>query len=256
MYTESRVGRRRKNPEVGSVEFYCSHERLRNRRTAGSVSPHSKPPLRHHRYRSLFIMHATITRLLESNGYLFLFLLVGLESLGVPLPGETALVTVAAYAALGHLDIYVVIATAIVAAIVGDNGGYWIGRKGGISLVRQYGRFIHLNETHLDRARSFFERHGPKTVFIGRFVALLRTWAAVLAGAGCMQYGKFMLYNALGAISWAVIFGTLGYVFGRNLPLLEQYIGRATLAVLVIAGVGVVFVLGRRMRRKRSLDRG
>ncbi len=201
-------------------------------------------------------MHSTMTQLLESNGYLFLFLLVGLESLGVPLPGETALVSAAAYAALGHLDIYVVIATATVAAIVGDNGGYWIGRKGGISLVRRFGRFVHLNETHLDRAREFFERHGAKTVFIGRFIALLRTWAALLAGAGCMQYGKFMLFNALGAVTWAALFGTLGYVFGRNLPLLEHYIGRATVAILIVAIIVVGFALARRKRASGQVPNG
>lgn len=195
-------------------------------------------------------MHATITHLLESNGYLFLFVLVGLESLGVPLPGETALVSAAAYAALGHLDIYVVIVTAAAAAIIGDNGGYWIGRKGGIALVRRYGRFVRLKEEHLDRARAFFERHGPKTVFIGRFIALLRTWAAVLAGAACMRYGKFMLYNALGGVTWAALFGTLGYVFGRNLPALERGIGRVSVGLLIVVAVGVVFVLVRREKLK------
>lgn len=190
----------------------------------------------------------TLTSLVESHGYVVLFFLVALESMGIPLPGETALVTAAAYAALGHLNIYVVIAVAAAAAIIGDNGGYWIGRNGGIALVRRYGRFIHANESHLDRARAFFERHGAKTVFIGRFIALLRTWAAVLAGAGCMEYGRFVLYNALGGVTWAALFGTLGYVFGRNLPALEQYIGRTSIAALIVVIVGVAFVIARRRR--------
>src|SRR5712691_11870225 len=174
--------------------------------------------------------------LIGSYGYAVLFLLVGLESLGIPLPGETALVTAAAFAALGHLSIYAVVATAAGAAIIGDNGGYWIGREGGLALVRRYGRVLHLNESHLARAHTFFERHGPKTVFIGRFIALLRTWAAVLAGAAHMPYGTFMLYNALGAVCWSVIVGTVGYVFGRNLPQLEHYVGQASLAgVLLVA---------------------
>src|SRR6267143_1078120 len=172
-------------------------------------------------------MLETISGLVASYGYVVLFLLVALESLGIPVPGETALVTAAAAAALGHLSIYAVVATAIAAAILGDNGGYWIGRKGGITLVHRYGRLIHFNESHLERAHAFFERHGPKTVFFGRFIALLRTWAAVFAGAARMPYGTFMLYNALGAVCWAVMVGTLGYVFGRNLPQLEQYIGQA-----------------------------
>jgi undecaprenyl-diphosphatase len=188
-------------------------------------------------------LHTTITGLIASFGYVVLFLLVGLESLGIPLPGETALVTAAAFAALGHLSISAVIATAVAAAIIGDNGGYWIGRQGGIALVRRYGRVIHLNESHLARAHTFFEKHGPKTVFLGRFIALLRTWAAVLAGAAHMPYGTFMLYNALGAVCWSVIFGTLGYVFGRNLPQLQHYVGQASLAGVLLVALGVALAL-------------
>lgn len=181
-------------------------------------------------------MNTTIASLLTSYGYALLFLLVGLESLGIPLPGETALVTAAALAALGHLSIWGVIATSAVAAILGDNGGYWIGRKSGLPLVRRYGRFIRLKESHLDTARGFFERHGAKTVFIGRFIALLRTWSAVLAGTAHMPYGRFMAYNMLGGVCWSVIFGTLGFVFGRNLPQLHRYLGRASVvAVLLVA---------------------
>ena len=191
-------------------------------------------------------MQETISGLVASYGYVVLFFLVGLESLGIPLPGETALVTAAAFAALGHLSIYGVVATAVAAAIIGDNGGYWIGRAGGIALVRRYGRVIRLNESHLERAHRFFERHGPKTVFIGRFIALLRTWAAVLAGAARMPYGSFMLYNALGAVCWAVLFGALGYAFGHNLPQLEHYIGQASLAGALLVALVVGLALGWR----------
>src|SRR5690348_4890910 len=97
-------------------------------------------------------MQGTISGLIASYGYVVLFFLVGLESLGVPLPGETALVTAAAFAALGHLSIYAVVATAVAAAIIGDNGGYWIGRAGGTALVGRYGRFTHLNPSQLERA--------------------------------------------------------------------------------------------------------
>src|SRR5438876_9812056 len=191
-------------------------------------------------------MSQTISGLVASSGYVVLFVLVALESLGIPLPGETALVTAAALAAGGHLSIHAVVATAVAAGISGDNGGYWIGRAGGIPLVRRYGRFIHLNESHLERTRRFFERHGPKTVFIARFIALLRTWAAVLAGTARMPYGSFMLYNALGAVCWAMIVGTLGYVFGRNLPQLEHYLGQASLAGALLLALAVGLALGWR----------
>src|SRR2546430_9107450 len=191
-------------------------------------------------------MHSAVSALLDSWGYPLLFVLVALESLGIPVPGETALLTAAALAALGHLSIYAVVATAIAAAVIGDNGGYWIGRKGGIALVRRYGRRLHLNESHLDRARGFSARTGPKTVFIGRFIALLRTWVAVLAGTARMPYGSFMFYNALGGVCWAVMFGTLGFVFGRNLPRLEHYIGQASLAGALLVALVVGLVLGWR----------
>src|SRR5260370_29693437 len=106
-------------------------------------------------------MHIVITSLLDSYGYAVLFLLVGLESLGIPLPGETALVTAAAFAASGHMSIYMVVATAAVAAIVGDNGGYWIGRKGGLALVRRYWGFFPLRESKISSSPCFFVPHWP-----------------------------------------------------------------------------------------------
>lgn len=191
-------------------------------------------------------MHETVSGLVASYGYVVLFVLVGLESLGLPLPGETALVTAAGWAALGHLSVYGVIATATTAAIAGDNGGYWIGRAGGLALVRRYGRRLHLNESHLARAHAFFERHGAKAVFFGRFIALLRTWAAVLAGAGRMRYGTFMAYNALGGLCWSLIIGSLGYAFGRQLPWLERYIGQASLAGALLVALVVALTLAWR----------
>src|SRR5260370_28986560 len=114
-------------------------------------------------------MHSVITSLLDSYGYAVLFLLVGLESLGIPLPGETALVTAAAFAASGHMSIYMVVATAAVAAIVGDNGGYWICRKGGLALVRRDWPFLHLRESKIHRARVFFLPPCPKNFLSPRF---------------------------------------------------------------------------------------
>src|SRR5438105_12882766 len=112
-------------------------------------------------------MHGTFSNLIASYGYGVLFLLVAIESFGVPLPGETALVTAAAYAALGRLNIVLVIAAAAAGAIIGDSAGYWVGRKGGIALVHRYGRRVGLDDAKLAQAHEFFERYGTRTVFIG-----------------------------------------------------------------------------------------
>ena len=191
-------------------------------------------------------MHETIAGLLGSYGYAILFVLVALESLGVPLPGETALFTAATLAAYGRLSIAAVVGTAMAAAILGDNGGYWIGREAGGVLVRRFGRVVRVNQAKLERARAFFARHGPKAVFFGRFVALLRTWAAMLAGAAHMPYPTFMFYNAAGGVCWALVVGALGYLFGRTLPRLDAYVGQATLAVALLVALIVALSFGYR----------
>lgn len=191
-------------------------------------------------------VHSSIIRLVESYGYGVVFVFVAIESLGIPLPGETLLVTAGALAASGHLSVWWVIATAALGGIVGDAAGYWIGRLGGVALIKRYGPVVHFDEAKLARVRRFFDRHGPKTVFFGRFIALLRTWAALLAGAAEMRYGVFTLYNVTGGITWAALFGTLGYIFGRSLPLLERYIGQASLAAVLLVALGVGLVIAWR----------
>src|SRR2546425_12646151 len=135
-------------------------------------------------------MQGTISGLVASYGYVVLFFLVGLESLGIPLPGETVLVTAAALAALGHLSISAVIATAVAAAIIGDNGGYWIGREGGLALVRRYGRVRYPNASHLAPAHTFLERHRPHAVFPRRFLSPLRNFSPGPRGAAPLPHGS------------------------------------------------------------------
>jgi membrane protein DedA with SNARE-associated domain len=181
-----------------------------------------------------------LTRLLLLYTYPVLLLLVLLESLGIPLPGEIALVTAAAYASSGHVSIYIVIPLAAAGATVGGVLGYWIGIKGGLPLVARYGGYVGVRKAHIDRAHGFFERNGAKTILFGRFIALLRTWAAVIAGAAAMSFTKFVLYNTISSIVWSIVFGLLGYYFGRDLPLLERYISHASFAVLTAVTIGVV----------------
>lgn len=186
-----------------------------------------------------------IGHLLESYGYLAVLLLVGLESLGLPLPGETALLSASAYAAAGHLSIVGVVAAAIAGAVLGDAGAYWIGRTGGLAVVRRYGHVLRIDDARLERAQGFYRRHGGKTVFFGRFVSLLRILAALLAGVTRMPYARFTLYNVAGGICWATLFGTLGYAFGRQLPKLEHTVGQVgALLGLLVALLVVVGLVG------------
>ena len=195
-----------------------------------------------------------LAQLLRSYTYPGVLSLVMLESLGIPLPGEIALVTAAAYASLGHnVSIVAVIALAALGATVGGVLGYWIGIKGGLPLIARYGGYVGVRQSHVDKAHGFFERNGAKTILFGRFVAVLRTWAALIAGAACMSFTKFVTYNTLGSVVWAIVFGWLGYYFGRDLPLLEQYISRASFGVLIALAIGIlVYVL---LRRRRALVR-
>ena len=191
-----------------------------------------------------------LVQLLHTYTYPGVLSLVLLESLGIPLPGEIALVTAAAYAAVAHnVSVSGVILMAALGATVGGVLGYWIGIKGGLPLLVRYGRYVGVRRSHIDKAHSFFEKNGAKTILFGRFVAVLRTWAAVIAGAACMSFKQFVAYNTVGSIVWSIVFGWLGYYFGRDLPLLERYISRASLGILLALLVGIAAWLIIRRRR-------
>jgi membrane protein DedA with SNARE-associated domain len=193
-----------------------------------------------------------LRHLIDNYGYAIVVVLVFAEGVGLPLPGETALVTAAAFSAQSHrLSIIGVILAAIVGAAGGGCGGYWIGSAGGLPFLLRHGRHIGITAQRIASTRKFFTEHGPKAVFAARFVAILRIFAGVLAGVTSMRFWVFFLWNALGAIVWSLLFGVLGYEFGNNLPRLEHVIGRTSLIVL-----GVVLVIGlivwHRRRSKSS----
>jgi len=198
-----------------------------------------------------------MTRLLALYTYPVLLALVLLESIGIPLPGEIALVTAAAYASHGHVSILVVIALAAAGASVGGVLGYWIGLRAGLPLVAHYGGYVGIRRSHLAKAHDFFERYGSKTILFGRFIALLRTWAAVVAGAACMSLPKFVTYNTIGSVVWAIVFGTVGYYFGRDLPLLHRYISRVSFGVFFVAAVALlVFLIYKRQNDAKNRRAG
>ena len=179
------------------------------------------------------------------------------ESSGVPVPGETALITAAVLASQGKLQIELVIALAAAAAIVGDNIGYLIGRKGGRWLLERPGRFHRQRLQVLGIGEPFFERHGPKAVFFGRFVLGLRVWASWLAGATRMHWRSFVLWNALGGISWATAIGLLAYFLGHSAGNAIETFGLYGLAAVLVA-IGGGFYMHRRQRAltpRRTLGR-
>src|SRR5205823_2223232 len=189
--------------------------------------------------------------LVADYGLFLLFVLIAMESAGVPLPGETALVTAGVLASRGDMDIVAVIAVATTAAILGDNVGYWAGRLGGRKLLQRWGWLERHALRVLPWSERFFKRHGAKTIFFGRFFAILRVTAAWLAGASKMNWWRFFLFNAAGGICWAVLVGLVAYYAGQAAG---DAIGRYGL----IGGVAIVvlFVLGAlayRFVRRRML---
>jgi membrane protein DedA with SNARE-associated domain len=196
-----------------------------------------------------FLSAHTIDSWLASYGYLVVFLLVMVESIGVPVPGETALVGAALYAGSTHkLEIWWIVAVATAGAIVGDNIGYAIGRYGGAKLLLKYGHKIHLPEERLKIGIWLFRRHGGKVVFWGRFVSILRTWAAFLAGTNQMPWGRFLVFNAAGGIVWATLYGVVYYAFGGALKSLSTTIN----VVLGVVGTMILVVFFVWTKRKED----
>ncbi len=193
-----------------------------------------------------------INHLLQVFGYPLLFLAVMAESSGVPVPGETALITAAVLASQGKLHIELVIPLAALAAIVGDNIGYQIGRKGGRWLLERPGRFHRQRLQALVDGEAFFKRHGPKAVFLGRFVLGLRVWASWLAGATHMRWRSFFFWNALGGVCWATAIGLLAYFLGNAAGNAIETFGIYGLVAVVVAIVGG-FVAHRRHRRRTEV---
>lgn len=178
-------------------------------------------------------------------GLALLFLLVAMESAGIPLPGETALIAAAFLAKSdqgNHFSITAVIVVAAFAAIVGDNIGYSIGRFGGRSLIERWGPIKRYADRTLPPAEKFFRKHGGKTVFFARFVAVLRVTAAWLAGISHMPWWRFFLYNAAGGILWATGIGLLAYYLGKAAADAVGRYGLAAVGVLAVLGIVAFFV--------------
>jgi membrane protein DedA with SNARE-associated domain len=192
-----------------------------------------------------------LTDLFARYGYFVVFFGVLLENAGIPVPGETILLAGAALALFGHLSLVWVVTIAIAGAVLGDNIGFLIGRRGGRRLLERHGRLLGLTKQRLNQFDAFFARHGAKTVFIARFVTGLRVVGAVLAGASTLPWGRFLIFNAAGAVAWATTFGAVGYALGYSWETIERWLGHLGLVFLVVLAVVAVFAVGRSRRRSR-----
>jgi membrane protein DedA with SNARE-associated domain len=185
-----------------------------------------------------------IEHLIHVYGLVTVALIVGLECVGVPLPGETALLGAAIYAGTKHdLNIVAVILTAAVAAIVGRVIGYALGRGFGYWLLLRYGNYVRITEARIKLGQYLFLRHGGKIVFIAQFVPVLRTFAGIFAGANMMPWRDFMFANVTGSVMWSVTYGYGAYALGRQFERLQGPVV-IFLAVITVVGfvVGGIFV--------------
>lgn len=196
---------------------------------------------------------AAIIGVSNNLGYL-LPAIIGLESMGVPSPGETALVVAAILASQGKLQIWLVILIGVASAIVGDNIGYLLGRRFGRDVLARPGPMYHRRLRTIAYGDEFFGRHGPKAVFLGRWIALVRFATAWLAGINRMPLRLFFFWNALGGITWGVTYGLAGYFGGHAAEHVLSRVGLAGLGVMVVMFVGAWVVVRRRERRATQRD--
>jgi membrane protein DedA with SNARE-associated domain len=196
---------------------------------------------------------ASIFTVAQNLGLPLLGVFVGIEALGVPVPGETALILAGISANAGHLSIVAVIVVAAAGAIIGDNIGFMIGRKGGRTLLERPGRFYDERKRMLAIGDPFFARHGPKAVFLGRWITGLRVWTSWLAGASDMRWPTFLLWNALGGTAWATSVGLAAYFGGQSVKSIFSAIGLyggiAAVALIVLA---LGYVWWRMKKRRRE----
>jgi membrane protein DedA with SNARE-associated domain len=191
-------------------------------------------------------VHEHLQHLIAAYGYWAIGIVVGLESMGIPLPGETMLVLAAIYAAADpSLNIWAVIGAAALGSILGDNTGYWIGKRYALPLLVRFGAHIGMTAARIKVGQYLFRAHGAKVVFLGRFVALLRILAAFLAGVNHMPWRSFLLANAAGAVLWATTFGIAGFYFGKLMFQVHHTIAVGMFIIALTAFFGVGYLIHR-----------
>ncbi|MFN8543074.1 MAG: VTT domain-containing protein [Candidatus Binatia bacterium] len=206
---------------------------------------------------NLFHQVYDVKAVVEYGGLVALVAIVFAETglmVGFFLPGDSLLVTAGVVAAAGHLNLWALLSAVTLAAIVGDQVGYYIGHRTGPRLFKREDSLLFRRQ-HLLRAREFYERHGGKTIIIARFMPIVRTFAPVVAGVGEMQYRRFVTFNVVGGALWVWSTSLLGYTLGRSIPDIDRHIHVVIVVVIVLSLLpGLVeFLRNRRHAAERSL---
>src|SRR6516164_1190408 len=193
---------------------------------------------------------------LEHYGLWAIFVLVLLEDFGIPVPGETVLIAGAVYAGSGRLNVVAVAVVGFVAAVLGDNIGYAIGRFGGRAIVLRWGKYVGMTAERLDKAEDFFNRHGGKIITIARFIEGLRQANGIIAGIIKMHWLKFVSFNALGAALWVGTWVTIGYFAGQHIATIYHYITQYSYYLLIVLAVAFVGYVVFRLRKREKSEGG
>ena len=188
---------------------------------------------------------------LNHYGLWAVLLFVLIEDFGIPVPGETILIAASVYAGTGRLNVVAVAAVGFIAAVTGDNIGFAIGHFGGRALALRWGRYVFLTEERLDKAASFFDRHGAWIITVARFVEGLRQANGIVAGITGMRWLRFLVFNALGAALWVGTWVSVGYLAGSHIGSIYSYITRYSYYALIVAGLVVVALIARHLLRRR-----
>lgn len=196
-----------------------------------------------------------VAPILDRWGYLAIAVILGVESFGVPAPGQTIMVAASIYAGAGRMNIFAVAAVSFAAAVLGDNVGYWIGARGGRKAVHRFGRYVFLTPERFDRAEKFFARRGNRIVVVARFIDGLRQLNGVIAGTTAMPWRTFLLYNAIGAALWVGFWTSVAFLLGNHLVTILETVHRYQWQAIALGVLGVVAYVAlhvRIVRRRRA----
>ena len=200
---------------------------------------------------SILTGHYSLDALIQWGGYALLVAIVFAETgllIGCFLPGDSLLITAGLLAAAGHLNIWWINVLLIAAAVVGDSVGYAIGARLGPRIFTRQ-KSLLFNPQHVERTRRFYEKYGPKTIVIARFVPIIRTFAPVLAGVGTMQYRRFLFYNVSGGVGWVISMSFAGYLLGHAVPNISKHMHVLVIAIIVLSCIPIAVEIYRERRK-------